>query len=202
MSEHLWKNFAPSCERNQDAILTELVKLDVEDKAVLEIGSLSGQHACYLSQLLNVASWQPSDIEVNITALTSNIQRHGNQTINTPIPIDVAQASQWPNNTYDLVYTANTFHIMSWEHVQHCFSHLTRVSKTGTYLAVYGPFKFDGNYTSESNANFNQWLQARDQHSAIRDFEAVNELAKQAGFQLFSNTNMPANNQMIIWQFI
>lgn len=201
MSEDLWENFAPSCERNKKPIAAELAKLAIEGASVLEIGSLSGQHACHLVKTLKPASWQPSDVPSNIDTLMLNLQRHGNETIKSPIAIDVAQSQLWPTNVFDLIYTANTLHIMSWFHVEQCFKNLPQVCKSGTILSVYGPFKFNGAYTSESNAEFNEWLKAKDENSAIRDFEAVNELANQAGFRLKSNTTMPANNQMIIWQF-
>jgi hypothetical protein len=71
---------------------------------------------------------------------------------------------------------------------------------TGSLLAVYGPFNYSGRYTSESNAQFDQWLAARSPHSAIRDFEAVDKLAAAAGFALEADHAMPANNRLLRWR--
>ncbi|MEZ5503017.1 MAG: DUF938 domain-containing protein [Halioglobus sp.] len=67
-------------------------------------------------------------------------------------------------------------------------------------LAVYGPFNYNGSYTSASNAQFDQWLKQRDPHSGIRDFECVNGLAGAAGFSLQGDHSMPANNRLLVWQ--
>ena len=66
-------------------------------------------------------------------------------------------------------------------------------------LAVYGPFNYAGQYTSESNARFDEWLASRDPASAIRGFEAVDALAQAAGFRLLEDNAMPANNRLIAW---
>ena len=51
-------------------------------------------------------------------------------------------------------------------------------------LSIYGPFKYQGDFTTPSNAQFDLWLKARDPQSGVRDFEAVNELAKRQGLSL------------------
>ncbi|MGZ8200930.1 MAG: DUF938 domain-containing protein [Methylosarcina sp.] len=53
-------------------------------------------------------------------------------------------------------------------------------------------------YTSHSNARFDQWLKARDPLSGIRDFEAVEFLARQNGLALLKDIPMPANNRLLI----
>jgi hypothetical protein len=67
-------------------------------------------------------------------------------------------------------------------------------------LCVYGPFKYGGEFTTESNASFDLWLKERDLVSGVRDFEWVNQLAASAGLKLLEDNAMPANNQLVIWQ--
>ena len=43
-------------------------------------------------------------------------------------------------------------------------------------------------------------LRTRDPQSGIRDFEAVDGLARRAGFELKADHRMPANNQTIVWR--
>lgn len=71
---------------------------------------------------------------------------------------------------------------------------------SGGLLVVYGPFNYEGRYTSDSNAQFDQWLAARNPHSAIRHFEAVNELALAQGLVLQADESMPANNRCLVWE--
>jgi hypothetical protein len=67
-------------------------------------------------------------------------------------------------------------------------------------VCIYGPFKYQAEFTSQSNNNFNTVLTDRDPLSGIRNFEAVELLAKQAGLTLISDTAMPANNQLLIFK--
>ena len=88
---------------------------------------------------------------------------------------------------------------MSFESVQQLFAALGSRCEAGAVLAIYGPFNYDGRYTSDSNARFDQWLAARDPRSAIRHFEEVDALAQQAGFSLREDNAMPANNRLLVW---
>lgn len=194
-------NFSPSCQRNQQPILEQLEPLLADKKQVLELGSFSGQHALYFSHYLPHLTWQTSDQVENIVTLADNLSKAGNGNCLAPIALDVSQSAQWPENHYDGIFTANTLHIMSWRHVQALFDNIGAVCKKDSVLAVYGPFKYQGQFTSASNADFELWLKARDSLSGIRDFEAVNQLAEQAGFKLIQDVRMPANNQLVTWQY-
>ncbi len=61
-------------------------------------------------------------------------------------------------------------------------------------------FRYGGRYTSESNATFDRYLRNRDPQSGIRDFEALDELARQQGLALTADHAMPANNQLLVWK--
>ena len=67
-------------------------------------------------------------------------------------------------------------------------------------LAIYGPFNYGGAFTSDSNARFDAWLKARDPASGVRDFEAVDALARARGLHLEKDFAMPANNSMLVWR--
>jgi len=58
------------------------------------------------------------------------------------------------------------------------------VTQVNSYLIVYGPFKYDGEFTSASNGSFDNTLRSRGVGSAIRDFEFVSGLAVDQGFEL------------------
>jgi hypothetical protein len=65
-------------------------------------------------------------------------------------------------------------------------------------LLIYGPYKYDGEFTSESNARFDLWLKDRNLDSGIRDIEVLKHHAERHGYQLISDTPMPANNQFLV----
>ncbi len=105
-----------------------------------------------------------------------------------------------PGSTFDAAFSANTLHIMSWAHVQSLFAALPPLLRHGALLAVYGPFNYGGRYTSDSNAQFDAWLKARDPRSGIRDSEAVQALATDNGFTRLGDVAMPANNRLLLWR--
>ena len=89
---------------------------------------------------------------------------------------------------------------MSWQQVKRMFENMATCLKENTLVCIYGPFKYQSKYTSASNEEFQQWLQARDPLSGVRDFEAIALLAQKSGLQLVQDIKMPANNQLLIWQ--
>ena len=80
------------------------------------------------------------------------------------------------------------------------FTGLGRVLNHDGLFALYGPFNYDGCYTSDSNARFDQWLKERDPLSGIRDFAELNTLAQQAGMVFVHDYEMPVNNRILLWQ--
>ena len=60
--------------------------------------------------------------------------------------------------------------------------------------------RYNGAFTSESNARFDVWLKSRDPASGVRDFEAVDALARAQGLSLQQDIAMPANNRSLIWK--
>ena len=101
---------------------------------------------------------------------------------------------------FDAVFSANTLHIMSWAEVERLFAGLPGILADDARLVIYGPFNYGGQYTSESNAVFNAWLKSQGAHQGLRDFEAVDALARQAGLVLLEDRAMPSNNRCLVWQ--
>ncbi|MDR3444885.1 DUF938 domain-containing protein [Dyella sp.] len=192
------KPSAPSCERNRDPILGALREHFADRHKVLEIGSGTGQHAVHFAAAMPQWQWQCTDRTENLPGIRQWLDEAALPNTPPPLALDVNDA--WPAGTYDAVFSANTLHIMSWDEVEMLFAHLAKITAAGAKLAIYGPFNYGGRYTSESNAAFDEWLQARGVHMRIRDAEAVDTLAEIVGFDLIDDIAMPANNRLRIWQ--
>jgi Protein of unknown function (DUF938) len=89
---------------------------------------------------------------------------------------------------------------MSWSAVREFFRGVSGVLRSPGVLCVYGPFRFHGAHTSDSNAEFDRWLKARDPVSGVRDFEALDALARAAGLAFSADHAMPANNRTLVWR--
>jgi SAM-dependent methyltransferase len=191
--------FSAASERNKDPILKILVHAFRECRQVLEIGSGTGQHAVHFARNLPHLIWQPTDLAENIPGLIARIEREGPSNLRMPIVLDVG-SDPWAVESVDGVFSANTLHIMSWDCVGHFFRGVGQVLSTGGTLCVYGPFRYGGRFTTESNAAFDRELKARDPESGIRDFEAVDSLAQLQTLRLIADHSMPANNQLLVWR--
>ena len=191
------KPYSEACERNREPILAVLQRCFAERRCVLEIGSGSGQHAVHFAAQMPHLKWHTSDLEANLPGIRRWILEAGLDNLPPPIALDVR--GPWPEARFDALFTANTLHIMSWEHVRALFAALPDVLQGDATLAVYGPFNYNGTFTSASNAAFDAWLRRRSSESGIRDFEAVDALARAAGFVLVHDCSMPANNHTLVW---
>ncbi len=191
--------FSQACENNKAAILAVLSRVFADRSKVIEVGSGTGQHATYFAAALPHLRWFPTELPGNLPILLPRCQRYVGNNLAAPLALNV-QDKPWPSVPADALFTANTLHIMAMEAVEDFFAGLVEALAPGSPVAVYGPVNYGGHYTSESNARFDQWLAARDPASAIRDFEALEVLARESGFHLLEDNEMPANNRLIVWQ--
>ena len=188
-----------ACERNKGPILEVLVRELAASRAVLEIGSGTGQHAVHFARHLPHLGWQPSERAAELGPLRERIALEGPPNLGAAIELDV-RAQPWPVAGRDAVFSANTLHIMAWEAVEDFFRGVGVVLAAGGVLCVYGPFRYRGAYTSDSNAEFDRFLRRRDPASGMRDFEALERLAAAAGLALAADHAMPANNRTLVWR--
>jgi cyclopropane fatty-acyl-phospholipid synthase-like methyltransferase len=192
------KPYAPACDRNREPILGVLRRWFADRHNVLEIGSGTGQHAVAFATELRHLAWQTSDLPGNLPAIRMWLEEARLPNLLAPLELDVT--GRWPEGLYDAVFSANTLHIMSWEEAGKLFSGLTQALAPDATLAIYGPFNYGGRFTSASNAEFDRSLKERSASMGIRDFEAVDALARSAGFRLAEDCAMPANNRTLVWR--
>ena len=196
------KPHAPACERNREPILAVLRTHFADRRRVLEIGSGTGQHAVHFAAALPQLVWQCADVADNLPGIRAWLDEAA--LANTPAPLALDVRGAWPASCYDAMFSANTLHILGWADVEALFAGVDAVLARagdvgGGVLAVYGPFNYGGEYTSDSNREFDAWLKARDARSGIRDFEAVDALARGIGLRLRADVAMPVNNRMLVW---
>jgi len=195
------KPFAESSEQNKEVILEVLKPLCEKAAQVLEIGSGTGQHAVFFAEQMPHLTWHTSELKENHAGINMWLDEKSLPNTKAPIEIDVRQSS-WAINEIDVIFSANTMHIMHWETVQAFIRNAAPILKPTGFLIVYGPFNYQNQYTSESNANFDIWLKNRDPLSAIRNFEDVDQLANENSLRLHKDYSMPANNRILCWQKI
>lgn len=232
--------FAPSCERNRAPILAVLARVFADRRAVLELGSGTGQHAVHFAAALPWLQWQCSDRADALPGMRAWLDDAALP--NTPVPVELDVATgPWPRvrgtrsatdrnddgqsegvrnastqpgdahvhdaqvvslrtDRFDAAFTANTLHIMGWTDVEACFAGLDETLADDATLVVYGPFNRDGDFTSDSNRQFDAWLKARDPRSGVRDLDAVDALARSIRLRRTDLIDMPSNNLCVVWR--
>ena len=192
------KPFSEASERNRDPILQVLRRVFGDRKSVLEIGSGTGQHAAYFAPALPHLAWQPSDVAENLPAIRLWREEAQAPGLREPVELDVDRP--FPAVAADAVFSANTCHIVSWPQVERMFAGVAALLPKGGVFALYGPFNYGGKHTSPSNAEFDAWLRGRDPASGLRDFEAIDALAKRHRLVLEEDNAMPANNRLLVFR--
>lgn len=188
-----------TCARNRGPILEVLRQVFAGTTAVLEIGAGTGEHAAFFAGELPHLQWQPTDVAAHLPGIAVWCDAVALPNLCAPLQLDV-DAAHWPVAEVDGVFTANTLHIMSWASVHNFFQGVGRVLAPGGVLAVYGPFSDNGRHSAESNARFDAFLRARDPLSGVRDWRAVDALARAQGLSLDGDHAMPANNRTLVWR--
>ena len=188
--------FSEACERNKGPIL-EVLRVAFADRTqVLEIGSGTGQHAVHFAAHLTHLTWHPTEQLAYLADLASRVRSEGTRNLRPPTLLDVKQ-SVWPLRSVDAIYSANTLHIMGWTEVQAMFRGIDTVLSAHGVVCIYGPFRYEGRYTSDSNRDFDRMLMDRDPLSGLRDMTDLSALALRHALRLRVDHDLPANNRLL-----
>jgi SAM-dependent methyltransferase len=191
------KPYSESCDQNKHYIKAVIKPYLRDGVRVLEIGSGTGQHGLFFASEFPRISWQTSDLAENLSGIRAWLADQ--RLVNLPDPIELDVTADWPMQDYELLFSANTFHIMNQDAVEQCLLHSVECLKPNGQLIVYGPFNYNGGYTSISNERFDYWLKSRDPQSGIKHFEWIDAIMRRVGYRLIDDIAMPANNRTLVW---
>ena len=191
--------YSKAAENNKAPIAERLAKHLEPGSTVLEIGSGSGQHAIHMASEFPTITWLPSERAEVLAILRANLEQYGANNIHPPLALDLTDFT-WGGDAVDVVYAANIMHIVSEDLGKRLIHLAADALPPGGLLMLYGPYKYNRAFTTESNAAFDQWLKDHDSASGIRDYETVTMIAQDAGFISLVDYAMPANNQMLIFE--
>jgi SAM-dependent methyltransferase len=190
------KPYSESCDQNKDPILSVISPLFSTCSNVLEIGSGTGQHAVYFAKKMPHLKWHSSDCLSYHEGINMWLADAGVANVVPPFELNVT-SSPWPVFDVDAVFTANSIHIMHQQDIVNLMNGVGKLLKPDGSLVIYGPFNYNGLYTSASNESFDQWLKDRDPFSGIKHFEEIECLANNNGMRFVEDYEMPVNNRIL-----
>ena len=193
------KPFSQSCEQNKWPIL-EILKIEFTRPAkLLEVGSGTGQHAVFFTQHLPHLHWTCSDLIDNHAGIQMWLDEAGQKNITGPLLLDANQV--WDDElNFDILFSANTLHIMSLKSVENLIKNIGKTLNSGGKCFFYGPFMYDKQHTSQSNVHFDAWLKSRNPLSGVRDVSDLQTQFAKEHITLVNDYAMPANNRSLVWQ--
>lgn len=199
---------APAFHRNKEALLKALAPhLTERTGSLLEIGSGTGQHACTFAAAFPGLTYQPTDIHDEHIASVEAWRQSGDYPNLTPAVRLDALASEWHADVPDLaaksltaLLAINVIHISPWAVAEAIFTGAGNYLAEDGLLITYGPYKRNGEHTSEGNLKFDASLKKLNPDFGVRDIVDVKAAAERAHLELAEEIQMPANNLTLIFK--
>lgn len=190
------KPFSQACENNKGPILDVLRRVLTDATAVFEVGSGTGQHAVYFASNLPHVTWHTSDQPPYHDGINQWIDAYPSTNLVRPVEY-VAAVHSLAECDFDAVFSANTAHIMQKEEVITLMQDVDENLPAGGVFCQYGPFTQQGQFSSQSNAEFHASLLERG-CGGYRDVEELKKWVKT--LTLSEVIVMPANNLLLVWK--
>jgi hypothetical protein len=190
--------------RNRDPILTIFKEIFPKNGNVLEFASGAGNHVNYFAPHFPELTFQPSDYDVEVfEAIKKKRADQGNGNVADPIKIDLTTPDTWPrpeDRLYDAMFVVNLFQVAPVSICDGIAQVADRVLTKDGFVAIYGPFKVDGQYTTESNEAFDQEILApKVAEWGLKDVRDLEKAAQAHKIVLKRIINMPANNFILVF---
>lgn len=196
------KLYAPSAERNGTDLCNAIASIAPETGDALEIASGTGQHITTFAAAMPKIHWHPTEVETTrLASITVYIVESGLPNIAPPTFLNATQ-SGWADKTdpKDLITLANLLHLISTPEAETLIAEAAKtLAKDGTLL-LYGPYKRDGQLTSEGDASFDAKLRTHDAETGYKDNIWVIQTAQSAGLKAHETIDMPANNLALVFK--
>lgn len=178
-------------------ILEQVITRD--DRRLLEIGAGSGEQSVFLARHFPQVEWYPTDVSAKLKSMSTVIQEKGSRNVQKPARVEIGK-DELPKLKFDLIYTADTFHVLHWKECKSLIKQFGGRLREGSRVVIYGPFKYAGNFTSPAHEELDQTLKAADPSSGIRSFEDVNNAMIKNGFELVMDETLPGAHQVLVYK--
>jgi hypothetical protein len=190
--------------RNRDPILSVFKEIFPKTGNVLELASGAGNHINHFAPHFPGLNFQPSDYDGEVfESIKKKRADLGNANIADPIKIDLTEPDTWPSASdrlYDAIFVVNLFQVAPVSIADGIARVAERVLTKDGFVAIYGPFKIDGRYTTESNEAFDKEILApKVPEWGLKDVKDLEKAANAHNIALKKIVEMPANNFILLF---
>ncbi len=190
--------------RNRDPILQVFRELLPPNGHVLELASGAGNHINYFAPHFPHLQFQPSDYNADVfETIKQKRAEQGNANVADPIKIDLTAPETWPDpkdRLYDVIFVVNLFQVAPVSIIDGIAQVAARVLTKDGIVAIYGPFKVEGKYTTQSNESFDkEILAAKVPEWGLKDVKDLENTANKHAIALKKIIDMPANNFILVF---
>ena len=196
------KLHAASAERNAVDLSTAIASIAPKTGEVLEIASGTGQHIVTFASVIPNLHWHPSEVDViRRASIKAYIAESGLTNISAPVMLNATQKGWHTHVTpKKLIVVANLLHLISKLETEILIAEATKTLINGGILFLYGPFKRNGELTSDGDKSFDAELRAHDPETGYKDYTWINKTTQTAGLSSQKTISMPANNLALIFR--
>lgn len=192
----------PATARNREAIRDVLNTYLPKTGTVLEIGSGSGEHALYFSEVFPDLTWQPTDPDpLNLASIQAwqDALPEARENLLTPLSLNASDVIM-PVERADAVLCINVIHISPWDATVGLLRNAASLLPRGGIVYLYGPYRVKGAHTATSNEAFDRQLRSENETWGVRDLEDVTAEAERNGLSMVTTREMPANNLSVVFR--
>lgn len=194
------KQHAPQADRSKGPIVDLLRRVLPDSGMALEIGSGTGQHVMHFAKAFPNLVWQPSDYDqVAIASIESYRRETHVSNVREPLLLEARKRS-WGNGVLDAVLAINLIHVTSWSVCEGLFDGARRHLRASGVLFIYGPFKQNGGFDCDRNAQLDAWLRQKNPDWGLRDLEAISALGTARGLVAEQVSDMPNNELGVVFR--
>ncbi|MCK0139564.1 DUF938 domain-containing protein [Aliiroseovarius sp. F47248L] len=193
---------APSAARNIVPILEAIGPYVPSNGVALEIASGTGEHAVAFAEAFPDTIWQPTDIDAErLISIDAWRARKGIMNMRVAQVLD-ATAPSWRTGPFAMAVTVNLMHLIDPAAAQAVVKGVARNLSPGGHWFLYGPFRTQGLFRSESDQAFHSVLTEHNSAIGYKDIEAIEAWAVEAGLSHVALIEMPANNLALVMRQI
>ena len=170
-----------------------------------ELASGAGNHINYFAPHFPQLRFQPSDYDTDVfDTIKQKRAEQGNANVADPVKIDLTAPETWPDpkeRLYDVIFVVNLFQVAPVSIADGIAQVAARVLTKNGFVAIYGPFRIGGTYTTHSNEAFDkEILAAQVPEWGLKDVRAISKTRQtKHGVALKETIDMPANNFILIF---